>query len=350
MGWAEVVRFWLPAWVRDRAEFLANIEAAVARAEAADKQAAPTPPDDAEDAPTTVAAQAQDVPDSLPTRRGPAATVMTAEPEAGMVKSVARTRGGRTAGSAPPSLSGRIPFQPFTPTLIGTQSDLGMIGSDAGVQAAVRGALRAVIVAEGPVEQHRLARLTLAQFGFAKTSQDRRASVLGLVDQWKVREHSVGTFVWPTDISPDTWLVFRSTQAASHRDFHEIAPEEIANALCYALAATPRITEDELLRSAMDHLGYKRKTEKIDKLLRYGMQVARDNGRLVRGDDGRYRLSVTSPPVILALKGSYSCPVRQDLRNHLPGDTVALTSSPIRLARGRSWLAEAAGRAGRLLG
>jgi hypothetical protein len=59
----------------------------------------------------------------------------------------------------------------------------------------------------------------------------------------------------------------------------------------HALATTPMMTEQELFRATLDLLGYQRRTDKINKLLRYGLLVALTSGRVVHGGRGRYLLS-----------------------------------------------------------
>jgi hypothetical protein len=112
--------------------------------------------------------------------------------------------------------------------------------------------------------------------------------VLALVDQDSVRTHPVGTYVWPPGLDPAVWRGFRASRAGADRTLAEVAPEEIANAIAYALTAVPNRVEEDLLRTALELLGYRRKTEKVDALLRYGLRLAYQGGRITRDDDGRY--------------------------------------------------------------
>ncbi|HEX5596090.1 MAG TPA: DUF4011 domain-containing protein [Micromonosporaceae bacterium] len=226
-GWPVVLRFWLPAWIQDRLNFLDRVEAAVKEA-----QFAPVP-----------------------------------------------------ASKITP-----VPFVPYAPRLIGSQRDISALRTDERVQSLVRAAMHEVIAAEGPIEQHRLARLTLAQFGVVKPRPERRAAVLALLEPACLRQHpEAGTFAWPATVDPQSWRGLRTTQQSADRSFAEIPPEEIANAACFVLAERPRWGEDELLRSVRELLGYPRKTEKIDRLLRYGVELAVRSGRVVRENDGSYR-------------------------------------------------------------
>lgn len=138
------------------------------------------------------------------------------------------------------------PFVSYTPTLLGSQSDIDAIAINGRVRQAIREALA-----------------------------------------------EIGSFVWPTGMNPDRWEGFRTNQASNDRAFEEIAPEEVRNAVVHALRFVPvaALTEEELLRSALELLGYRRKTEKIERLLRYGLHLASTDGRVVRNSSGRYSLS-----------------------------------------------------------
>jgi hypothetical protein len=300
MGWPEMLRFWLPAWIRDRSHLLDRVDAAVARAVANEQTATAEAPQDLPTNPT-VSIPAQQVP------TGPAAQrvadcgddTVTSRPE--LAQSVAVVNSSGEASAAVLGVAGRMPdaepvsFVPYVPTRIGTQSDIDVIRSDSRVRSLVQQTLREVIAAEGPIEQHRLARLTLARFGFGRTREDRRAAVLALVDPGVIRQHPVGGFAWPSDLDPVAWRGFRTTQTSTDRDFDEIAPEEVANAIGYALGRASKMTEEQLLRAGLELLGYRRKTEKIDRLLRYGLEIAYQRGQVSLLGSGEYSVMPTGP-------------------------------------------------------
>ncbi|GAB3140784.1 DUF3320 domain-containing protein [Micromonospora sonneratiae] len=273
MGWSQVVRFWLPTWILDRDALLDRIGAAVATA-AAVEAAART---DAEPAAGAVVTGAAAI--------GAAAEVVM-EPGAEPVAAI--------DDEAPPEGDGGAwvrPFVPYLPTVLGTQADIGAAGVEQGAQPTVRKALWEILAAEGPIEQHRLARLTLARFEYTRVRADRRAAVLALVDPELVREHpEVGTFVWPTGVNPLTWRGIRVTQVSTDRAIGEVPPEEVANALVHVVRSTP-LDEDQLLRSALELLGYRRRTEKSDRHLRYGLRIAEMSGRIQHTADGRYTVA-----------------------------------------------------------
>ncbi|HEY6795964.1 MAG TPA: hypothetical protein VI248_14910 [Kineosporiaceae bacterium] len=175
----------------------------------------------------------------------------------------------------------------FNPSLIGDRTDIDAIRVSQRVQAAVRQRLSEILAAEGPIEERRLARLTLQSFGFAKTHEERRAAVLELLDPRWTRTTLGGSFLWPSHRDPTSWAGFRQSRTSTDRDFDEIPPEEIANALCHAARGSAGLAEADLLRAAMDLLGYRRKTDKIESRLRMGLRHAMDTGRIVMGSTGR---------------------------------------------------------------
>ncbi|RKN47727.1 DUF4011 domain-containing protein [Micromonospora endolithica] len=289
MGWPEVVRFWLPAWVHDRSALLDRVDAAVARtgpgatgepapAEVAGAVGLPQPRSGADDTGPPPAPAADDVTGDDPT---PAPVTAFAGPAP-------------VAVAAAPPASGAItvsPFVPYVPTPLGDQADLEVFGTDQRVRGLVRDALREIIEAEGPVEQHRLARLALARFGFLRTREDRRLAVLALVDSRRLHDHpAVGRYAWPDGTDPRTYRAYRVTQVSNDRAFEEVPPEEVANAFAHVLQGVPHLAEERLLRAGLERLGYRRRTDKIDKLLRYGLHVALTSGRLRHDREGRLTL------------------------------------------------------------
>ncbi|MFI7492722.1 DUF4011 domain-containing protein [Micromonospora echinaurantiaca] len=310
MGWPEVVRFWLPAWIHDRSALVQRVDEAIARAEAAQVAASeptesaapgnavdlpsPRAGEEAEPAPFAEMVQqprwTDDVESSLPPvaeQTEPAAGA-SPPPVTGLAAAPA------PVAIAPPAAAGGIavsPFVPYAGTPLGDQSDLDLLGSDQRVRGLVREALREIIAAEGPIEQHRLARLALARFGFLRTREDRRVAVLALVDARRLYDHpTVGRYAWPEGTDPQTYRAYRVTQASNDRAFEEIPPEEVANAFVHVLRDAPRMDEERLLRAGLERLGYRRRTDKIDKLLRYGLQVALTSGRLRYDGEGRITL------------------------------------------------------------
>ncbi|GAA4562711.1 DUF3320 domain-containing protein [Micromonospora coerulea] len=307
MGWPEVVRFWLPAWIHDRSALLDRVDEAVTRAEASataepepGQAQAAAPHGDAE-LPQPRSATDDELSPPRPmlaAELSPSRLAADDEPLLGASPALVT---GLVAASAPPEVTatpatetGTVavsPFVPYLPTSLGDQADLDLLATDQRVRNLMRTALREIIEAEGPVEQHRLARLALARFGFLRTREDRRTAVLALVDSRRLYAHpTVSRYAWPDGADPQTYRAYRVTQASNDRAFEEVPPEEVANAFVHVLQDVPSMDEERLLRAGLERLGYRRRTDKIDKLLRYGLHVAVTSGRLRFDQEGRLTL------------------------------------------------------------
>ncbi|MFF0318789.1 DUF4011 domain-containing protein [Micromonospora sp. NPDC005252] len=300
MGWPDVVRFWLPAWIHDRSAMLDRVDEAVTRADAP-TTAAPEPESSAvAAAPEAIELpQPRSVTDVEPPRPTPAAELpqprlaVDEEPLLGASAEPVTALAAATTAPQVTAISdaGTItvsPFVPYIPTSLGEQADLDLLATDRRVRDLMRNALREIIEAEGPIEQHRLARLALARFGFLRTREDRRTAVLSLVDSRRLYTHpTVSRYAWPEGADPQTYRAYRVTQVSNDRAFEEVPPEEVANAFVHALQGVPSMDEERLLRAGLERLGYRRRTEKVDKLLRYGLHVAVTSGRLRFDQEGR---------------------------------------------------------------
>lgn len=304
MEWPGVVRFWLPAWIHDRSALLQRVDEAIERASAADENAPESAQDIAPAAETELPSprtgEQIEQPHSTDDLATPSRTELVAAAPTAHVTSLAAAPASAPASGPPAPVSGPpassaaasaiavSPFVAYAPTPLGDQSDLDLLATDQRVRGLVRVALREIIAAEGPIEQHRLARLALARFGFLRTREDRRTTVLALVDARRLYDHpTVGRYAWPEGTDPQTYRAYRVTQASNDRAFEEVPPEEVANAFVHVLQEVARMEEDRLLRAGLERLGYRRRTEKIDKLLRYGLQVALTSGRARYDEDGR---------------------------------------------------------------
>jgi hypothetical protein len=89
----------------------------------------------------------------------------------------------------------------------------------------------------------------------------------------------------------DGWRGFRPAGAGEKRDLAQIAPEEVANAAAQLVLVQP-LGESELMRKTVELLGYGRLTQKVDGLIREGLRVGLETGRL-RMDGELYRAGPT---------------------------------------------------------
>lgn len=185
------------------------------------------------------------------------------------------------------------PFVPFEPREIGGRGEVDQLAHSERVQAMVRTTLQEVAECEGPIQIDRLVRLTLNCFGFNRVAGDRGDALAPFVPKERCVSSPMGTYVWPGGVDAASWRGYRSTQQSGDREFAEICPEEIGNAMLHVLTATPAPLEgEELYRRAMTALGYRRLTEGIRSRLKDALVIAIQSGKVSVSDDGRYRPGV----------------------------------------------------------
>jgi len=262
MRWSHVVRVWLPQWINDRDQVLKRIEDAVV---AASYAPAPEP---------TVATAAESVCDVMtsvaPVPIGPARPVM---PTMSVATALPAPQPSETAGT--------VPFVPYRPETVGTREQINDLARNRPVQQLVRDRLEQVIAAEGPIEMERLLRLVHNEFGLQKVHTDRKELMTGFVpkDHQVTRGHDA-RFVWPLHLDPDTWRGVRQNQASTDRMFDEIAREEIANAMSWAFDNGRAHDTEQLFRTAMELLGFRRKSQAMDDTFHRVLAWGVLNGRL----------------------------------------------------------------------
>lgn len=261
MGWPAVIRVWLPQWIADRDGVLRRIDDAVSEAAAAataeraaaNNEAAVTIGDPE---PSPALQRAATVP--APTEPAP-----TVRPQA-------------AAPRQDPE-----PFEPYEPRPVAERARIDELTTSPTVQDAARRSMADVIAAEGPVEVQRLAKLACQCFGLLRVSADHRESMLRyLPDGYRVTTGNGTRFVWPQQRDPGTWRGFRQVASSADREFHEIAPEEIANAMAYASEIRHTEGDEQLYRATRELLGYGRTPQAMRAGLERVLRWAVDTGRL----------------------------------------------------------------------
>ena len=151
---------------------------------------------------------------------------------------------------------------------------------------SVRAVAADIIRVESPIEATRLTRIVGRRFGLQRVVGTRSAVILAVVPRGLVHTSSLGTFVWADGTSPGSYREFRPTPAGIDRSIHEIAPEEIANAMEHVARIGHGVTPDELLRETAAIFGVRRLTEQIGVRLQQTLDWSVAAGRL-READGR---------------------------------------------------------------
>lgn len=286
MRWPSVQRVWLPAWLADRDAVLDKLESELAQAyEAAVSVSGP------EDAAAAAAAAAGVTPEVVRSSGRRAAEpavplqpvhdhVLIASkdnPETGQGTLLEAVRvDPRPAAVA--SVTARPSYKPWTVQRFGGVEVLDTLHSRRSV-AAVREAIRAVVEAEGPVHQERLAKLVCAAFELNKMNSQRANSVLDVMDESVHYPDSDG-FIWDASVSRETWEQFRPNSAEVTRKPEHISVVEIRNAMVEIVRVTGGIAVDELHRETIRTFGGKRLTAGVTARLNQGLQYGVDTGRL----------------------------------------------------------------------
>ncbi|WP_229874374.1 DUF4011 domain-containing protein [Amycolatopsis deserti] len=260
MHWERVVRVWLPEWIIDREAVLRRIEDAIA--------AVPVRP--AHAPATDVRVTAEPAESELPA----AATHAAAAPDRAIRGLVP------VAESSQPGSAAAV-FVAYEPEPLGTREQIDRLAEDKTVQRLVQQAIAEVIDAEGPIELERLSRLVHRRFGLHRVREDRRNLLLRQLPKGYLVTKGLGRrYAWPAELDPQTWQGFRRTQASGDRAFHEIAPEEIANAMRFAAKNDPNHDAAQLRRATMNVLGYRKGSPAIEDTLRHVMRGLAERGEV----------------------------------------------------------------------
>lgn len=285
MRWPGVERVWLPEWLHQREQTMERIEAAVARARevVAAPAAAPAAASMVSAAPSTASSPpSAEGSDWNTDREG---STLAAVEDALVMPIRAR----QVAPAPAPSRSVAHPdvseFQEWVPGRLGSISTLDDLPRTASAER-VRTAIRAALAVEGPMHSMRLAKVVAGSFGLERVAQARAAAILRCVPSEFKRASGERTFLWPTEIDPQTWCGVRRVAPGASRDPEYISLVEIANAMRVAAALSGGMDDTELKREALAMFGGKRLTSAIDARLAAGLLHGLETGRLERSQSG----------------------------------------------------------------
>jgi hypothetical protein len=276
MRWPAVERVWLPAWISDKSAVLDKLEAAFSKAGTAVSAPVAEP---------ALAAGDEDLSDEphdfVPGVR-PLAPAFTSA-SAGSPASLMSTAGGGSRQATVIVESGRLTYKPWTVRRLGGRDVLDALPSRRSV-FAVREALGAIVEAEGPVHQERLAKLACAAFNLNKMNPQRANSVLDVVDESVHRSDADG-FIWDASIDPKEWTEFRVNGEEIDRKPEQISVVELRNAMVHVVGRSGGISIRDLHRESLKLFGKTRRTPAVTARLNEGLQYGLDTERLeLRGD------------------------------------------------------------------
>jgi hypothetical protein len=248
MGWACTQRIWLPDWVRDRAEVLDRVTAAVRDAPAAS-------PADVASA-SEVHGPVLPVSDPQPTSPVTEVAVDAAAPP--LLGAAASENQSNEAPSGTELPPGAEHFNAADTDVRGTVEVLDALPAALNSRALVAEQIQDILRVEAPISAARLARIVGRRFSLRRLAGKRAALILALVPQAQREQTSSGEFVWAAGQRPEDHRGYRIPRGEPELPLEEVAPREILNAMTYLAWAGGGIASEELLRETNAIFGYGR--------------------------------------------------------------------------------------------
>ena len=145
-----------------------------------------------------------------------------------------------------------------------------------------------IIEAEAPILRDVLLRRIWSSYGVNKSNSVVEATEKAL-KQMKIKtvKQKGIIFCWASAQDPKAYYTFR---VSNERSGDEICPQELRNAICYALQTKGEMTKDDLIKEATLALGYKRLGKNLEAALSAGVQYARSSGAIAYVPGGTFRL------------------------------------------------------------
>lgn len=249
MRWPRIERTWLPAWLRDRADVVEALVAAVDATPAFD-------PDG--EAPLPVASPGAVVPpsDALP-----------------------------HAGDAPtPSAGPMTEFPAFVAASTSVVAEVRILDDPRLAAPAVARYAAEALAVEGPIEFDRLCRLIAARFGLSRVVQRRRDDILAALGGSFPRTEG-GRFVWPEGAVPSEWTAVARRTDPVARPIGEISLQELSNGIVILLESAFSMTEDEVVSETARAFGFSRAAALIRDRVLAALLEAQQSGRVTRAGD-----------------------------------------------------------------
>jgi len=256
MRWPRVERAWLPAWLRDRADVIDALAAAVDATPPFDPDGEGPEPQPLSDAAVST------VVDELPAPAAPAADAT------------------ETVEASGPATE----FAPFVAAPTSVVAEVRILDDPRLAAPAVSRYASEALAAEGPIEFERLCRLIAARFGLSRVVQRRRDDILAALGDSFPRTEG-GRFVWPEGVVPSEWRgVARRTDPVT-RPIGDISLQELANGIVILLESAFSMTEDEVVSETARAFGFSRAAALIRERISAALVEAQQSGRVIRAGD-----------------------------------------------------------------
>lgn len=190
------------------------------------------------------------------------------------VKTPAREQGLQGFRSA----SHETVWEPWEVSVMGVQEDLDRLRTKAAQQNA-RAIIEVIVDTEAPIHAERLAKLVGNAFGLKRVQKDRVKAIMHQMTRSEVIK-DVDGFVWPKNVDPRRWLLYRSCDD-SVRAFDEVSPVELANAIGAVLGEQGSMDLDTLRYSVMKAFGRRKVSKNVADHFKKGMAQALEFGRII---------------------------------------------------------------------
>ena len=145
-----------------------------------------------------------------------------------------------------------------------------------------------IVQAEAPILKDVLIRKVTASFGVSKSTAvlDATEKAIKAV-KIKTTRQKGAVFCWAPNQDPKAYTGLR---VSKDRSGDEICPQELRNAVVYALQTKGELGKDDLIKEASVVLGYKRLGKNLETALAAGVQYARSSGAIVYVPGGKFKL------------------------------------------------------------
>ena len=145
-----------------------------------------------------------------------------------------------------------------------------------------------IVQAEAPILKDVLIRKVTASFGVSKSTAvlDATEKAIKAV-KIKTTRQKGAVFCWAPNQDPKAYTGLR---VSKDRSGDEICPQELRNAVVYALQTKGELGKDDLIKEASVVLGYKRLGRNLETALAAGVQYARSSGAIVYVPGGKFKL------------------------------------------------------------
>ena len=141
---------------------------------------------------------------------------------------------------------------------MGSPEDLYLPSAD----RAIRELLLQVVKHEGPIRLELAVRRIVQHWDVQRVTRRTVERIRGLLAGLAVRvvPDADATFLWPSDVAPNTYTLFRvpADDPDSFRDAAELPLEEIQNAVLHILRQVVSAPEQDLIREVGRVLGFRR--------------------------------------------------------------------------------------------